>query len=314
MILSAKQFTSYDACPRRYALEQSYEPRSITPIGLLYAGVEGGIVEPGGAIDAIRAVTTRKDVESGSLAAIAAVRHIGFMAEVVSLSLTRRFGRFRRVKPVDLDGHEWHSGLFESKQGLHRILLMSTLDDDALRGYAHAWATVGELAALRTDLSLTAVVVGSQRDGRRHSHWSKCYQHPIQKSALRFSRRKGGKGAGFTDGWREVWRERTELSAEVWVDKMEADEALEDLIRVHRVPFREGDTRIERAKADMFAILPQMASASVDDPMRRGSCDSVFGPCAFSPFCWASSPVEMQDLAHLYRAVSSVEHSEPQPA
>ena len=299
-MISAQLLDTIDRCPRRYALERTHETRTITTMGLLYAGVEGGIT--GSALDAIRSITAVKDVESGQLAAISAVRHVGFMAEVVSLALTRRFGQFRRIDLVPFGKHEWQSNLFESKHGLHRIILTSSLDDDALRGYAHAWGTVGELVALKKDIILTAVVVGAQRGGRRHSHWTKCFQHPVQKSALRFARRKGGKADGFTEGWREVWREATDISAATWVDRMESDSVIEDLIRVHRVPFKADDHRMVLAKRDMLKILPQMESASEESPMRRSSCDSVFGACPWSAFCWSPTEVELSDLAHLYRS------------
>ncbi len=301
-MISAYDFDVHDRCPRRYALERTYESRSISTTGLLYQGVEGGILAPDGAIDAIRAITTRKDVDSGQLAAISAVRHVGFMAEVISLALCRRFGRFTRLDPVKFGKHEWQSNLFQSKHGLHRIILVAHLDDDSLRGYAHSWGTVGELAALQQDVILTAVVTGAQRAGRRHSHWTKCFQHPVQKSALRFARRKSGKQSGFTDGWREVWREATDISAETWLNQMEADDVMGDLIRTHRIPYKDDDIRMKQAKSDMFRILPKMETASPDDPMRRSSCDSVFGPCPWSAFCWSPTELEVEDLPQLYRA------------
>ena len=299
-MISALALDTIDRCQRRYALERTHETRTITTMGLLYAGVEGGIT--GSALDAIRSITAVKDVEAGQLAAISAVRHVGFMAEVVSLALTRRFGKFRRVEPVAFGKHEWQSNLFESKHGLHRILLMASLDDDALRGYAHSWGTVGELVALRKDIILTAVVVGAQRAGRRHSHWTKCFQHPVQKSALRFARRKSGKESGFTEGWREVWREATDIGASTWVDRMESDAVLDDLIRTHRIPYKADDHRLVLAKRDMLKILPQMESASADSPMRRSSCDSVIGACPWQALCWSPTEVDLSDLAHLYRA------------
>ena len=186
-------------------------PEASSTTGLLYAGVEGGILAPDGAIDAIRAITTRKDVDSGQLAAISAIRHVGFAAEVISLALCRKFGRFTRIANMQFGKHEWQSNLFQSKHGLHRIILVAHLDDDSLRGYAHSWGTVGELAALQQDVILTAVVTGAQRAGRRHSHWTKCFQHPVQKSRSGSLEAKGGKGIGFTDGWPEVWREATDI-------------------------------------------------------------------------------------------------------
>jgi hypothetical protein len=306
MIVTSQLFDTHDRCSRRLALEKTHEPRSISAVGLLYAAIEGGIVAPDpcvGAIDATRAITARFDVQAGDLAPISVVRHIGFMAEVISLAMVRKFGGLKRIEPTPFGEHQWQSNLFERKNGdLHRIFVVSHLDDDSLRSFAHSWGTVGELAALERDISLTAVVIGAQRAGRRHSHWTKCYQHPVQKSQLRFSRRKGGKAEGFTEGWREVWREQTDISAATWLDKMGADEVLPDLIQSRRVPYRAEDHRMVKAREDMFTILPQMESASIDDPMRRSSCDEVGrGACVFQPYCWSPTPVEMDDLDYLFR-------------
>jgi hypothetical protein len=301
MILSAQTFDIFDRCSRRLGLEKTHEPRSISPLGLLYAGVEGGLLT-GQPLDAIRAVTAEKDVTCGDLAAMSVVRHVGFMAEVISLALRRKLGQASRLPDVEFGKHSWRSNLFETAKGLHRIVLVSYLDDDALRSFAHGWGTVGELAALQRDVTLTAVVIGASRGGRRHSHWAKCYQHPIQKSCLRFGRRKGGKAEGFTDSWREVWREMTDISAGVWLDKMHADDVLGDLIQSRRIPYRVDDHRIETAKRDMFTILPQMEKASPDDPMRRHSCDDpIKGQCPWAFACWAPTPVALEDLGHLYR-------------
>lgn len=297
--MKALDLTTFDECPRKYALSRDYEPYSISPMGLLYAGVEGGLT--GDAIDAIREITSRKDLDPGPLAPLSQIRHIGFLAEIIALALKRRFGTFRRV--ADREG--WQSALFETKAGLQRIILLSYLDDDSLRSYAHSWGTLGELVSLQRDITLTAVVVGAQRGGRRHSHWAKAYRHPVQRSALRFARRKGGKQSGFTDGWRECWREATDISAEVWLNQMDADGVLEELIATHRVSFNARDQRIQQAHADMVQILPQMAEATIESLMRRGSCDSPFGACPFSPLCWSPSAVEMTDLAHLYRPRSA---------
>jgi hypothetical protein len=300
MILEARLFDTLDRCSRRLGLEKTHEPRSISPLGLLYAGIEGGLLT-GQPLDAIRAITAEKDVTCSDLAAISVVRHVGFMAEVISLALRQKLGPMSRLQDVEFGKHQWRSNLFETEKGLHRIVLVSYLDDDALRSFAHGWGTVGELAALRRDLTLTAVVIGASRGGRRHSHWTKCFQHPIQKSCLRFGRRKGGKAEGFTDAWREVWREMTDISANVWLDKMQADDVVPDLIQSRRIPYRADDHRIETAKRDMFKILPAMEKASPDDPMRRHSCDDpIKGQCPFAFFCWSPTPTALEDLTHLY--------------
>ena len=100
MILSSARYEVHDRCPRRYALERTHEPRSISGLGLMYAGVEGGVVAPDpgeGAKDAVRAVTAVKDVDAGPLAAISAVRHVGLMAEVIALALRRKLGPMSQI-------------------------------------------------------------------------------------------------------------------------------------------------------------------------------------------------------------------------
>ena len=271
MILSSRLFDTFDRCPRRYALERTHEPRSISGLGLMYAGVEGGVVAPDpgeGAKDAVRAVTAVKDVDAGPLAAISAVRHVGLMAEVIALALRRKLGPMSGLQDVEFGKHQWHSGLFETRSAiLHRFVLVSHIDDDVLRGFAHSWGTVGELAALGRDVTLTFIAIGAQRGGRRHSHWARAFQHPVQKTMLRFGRRKGSNG--FTDGWKDIWREQTDITAPRWLDQMQADDVLGDLIQSRTVPYRKDDARIAQAKSDMFTILPAMESASVDSPMRR---------------------------------------------
>ena len=303
MILSAARYDVHDRCPRRYALERTHEPRSISGLGLMYAGVEGGVVAPDpgeGAKDAVRAVTAVKDVDAGPLAAISAVRHVGLMAEVIALALRRKLGPMSRLQDVEFGKHQWHSGLFETRSAiLHRFVLVSHIDDDVLRGFAHSWGTVGELAALGRDVTLTFIAIGAQRGGRRHGAWSKCFQHPVQKTMLRFGRRKGSNG--FTDGWKDIWREQTDIAAARWLDQMQADDVLTDLIQSRTVPYRKDDARIAQAKSDMLTILPAMESASVDSPMRRSSCDDpIRGVCLWQPLCWSPTEVEVEDLGHLF--------------
>ena len=303
MILEPRIFDTFDRCPRRYALERTHEPRSISGLGLMYRGVEGGVVAPDpgeGAKDAVRAVTAVKDVDAGPLAAISAVRHVGLMAEVIALALRRKMGPMSRLQDVEFGKHQWHSGLFETRSAiLHRFVLVSHIDDDVLRGFAHSWGTVGELAALGRDVTLTFIAIGAQRGGRRHGAWSKCFQHPVQKTMLRFGRRKGSNG--FTSGWVDVWREMTDIAADRWLDQMQADDVIGDLIQSRTVPYRKDDARIAQAKSDMLTILPAMESASVDSPMRRSSCDDpIKGACVWQALCWSPSEVAVEDLGHLF--------------
>jgi hypothetical protein len=301
VLLSAQLLDTYDRCPRRFAFERTHEPRSISLLGLLYAGVEGALM---GDPDAISRITQRLDVNAGDLSPLSAVRHVECMAEVIGLALREKLGVAQRLEPVPLLSHEWQSNLFECRGTLHRIILTSYLDDDSLRSFAHSWQTIGELAALERSITLTVVIIGAQRGGRRHSPWAKGFLHPIQKT-LRIGRRKAGGADGFTTGWKEVWREQTEIKAETWLERMKADEMLGDLIVSRKITYRGEDPRMVQAREDIHTFADQMGEASLasDLPLRRSSCDEIGrGPCPFQPVCYSSTPVTPDDLPHLYRA------------
>jgi hypothetical protein len=303
MILTPQMFDVFDRCERRLAYERTHEPTTISAVGLLYAAIEAGMVSMDpkqGAKDALIALTSRLDVHAGDLSPISAVRHIECMAEVIGLALRAKMGQCSRPDRVALGQHEWQSNLFLARGELHRIILTSHMDDDSLRSFAHAWQTVGELAALERLITLTVVIIGAQRGGRRHSHWAKASQHPIQKSALRFAPRK--KDEEFTSNWKTVWREQTDISAETWLDRMKSDEVLPDLILSRRIQYNGEDQRMIQAKQDMLAIAEKMETASVYAPMRRSSCDELGkGACPWQNVCYSSTPVTPDDLSWLYR-------------
>ena len=306
MILSSHSLDTFDRCPRRYHFERKYESTSITPLGLLYAAVEGSLTASDpleGARSVILERTARMDVNAGDLSPLSAVRHVTATAEVIALAMRRRFGQAKLLEPISLGDHLWQSRLFAMKDELHRVILASYMDDDTLRSYAHSWGTVGELAALERPLSLTLVIVGTQRNGRRHSHWARAYQHPIQKSSLRFASRK--KDDGFTSAWKTVWREQTEITAATWLDRMASDDVLGDLIVSRRVRYNGEDARMVQARQELIQIAPEMA-ASVDPmrlPMRRSSCDEVGrGACEYQACCYSPTPVTPEELPGLYRA------------
>jgi hypothetical protein len=303
MILSAQLLDTFDrGGPRRFAFEREYEPLSISPLGLLYAAVEGSLVARDpvqGAKDAILERTQRLEVSAGDLSSLSAVRHVESMAEVIVRELRAKFGQMSRPEPIPLGEHEWQSNLFSARGEHHRIILVSHLDDDSLRSFAHSWGTIGELAALERGLTLTVVLIGAQRGGRRHSPWAKAFLHPVQK-ALRFAPRK--RDDGFTANWKTCWREQTEIKAETWLERMKTDEVLEELIVSRKIQCRADDQRMMQARKDMLALIPEMDAARADAPMRRSACDEIGrGPCPFQPCCYSPTPATPEDFPHLYR-------------
>lgn len=279
-----------------------YESRSISPLGLLYAAVEGSLTSADpvqGAKDAINERVQSLDVNAGDLSPISAVRHVESVAEVIALALRSKLGKASKVEPRNIGEHEWQSNLFEFRGELHRVILAAHIDDDSLRSFAHAWQTIGELAALERSITLTVVIIGSQRGGRRHSSWAKGLLHPVQKS-LRFSPRK--KDDGFTANWKPVWREQSDIKAETWLDRMRTDGVIDELIVSRKIQYRAEDARMVQAKSDMLALIPDMEAARMDAPMRRSSCDELGrGACVYQSVCYSPTAITPEDFPGLYQ-------------
>lgn len=301
MILNAETLVTLDSCQLRCAYEQKYVPKSITPLRMLYAALEAGLLdtepEQSAKDECMRLASTR-ELQVEHLNAFISIRHIGFLAGIIAVALRDKLGILTRVPMRETDDFVWESGLYQSQEGLHRIELVSHLDDDRLRSTAHSWRVVGELVALEAPLTLTAVVIGAQRGGRRHSEWAKGLLHPINKG-LRFAR-KNQKNSGFGDTWEKVWREhRSEINTERWLQGMKDDGMLEDLIISREIPYNPDDNRMALAKRDMRMATFAVEGVSESSPMSRGACDD-WGGCPFAFACWSPTPKTPSDLPHLY--------------
>jgi hypothetical protein len=303
MILSSEKLSCLDACERKFAYQQKYDSKLISPLGVLYAAVEAGIVDADpeqAAKDATMRAAAHKEIILTEINRWTTVRHIGYLAGIIAVALQDRLGALKRVNTLQGDDFDWESALFETASGVkHRIELVSHFDDDRLRAAAHSWRVIGELAALQTPITLTAVVIGPQRGGRRHSEWAKGLLHPSNK-ALRFAPRSAKK-AGFNDSWEKVWREhRSEISTEKWLDALRQDGVLDSLILCREIPYKAEDNRMTVARRDMVFATYAMEGASENSPMRRSSCDD-WGGCQFAHSCWSATEATPADFPQLYQ-------------
>lgn len=309
MKLSARMLDDFDKCERRFAFLQKYEPKLISPLGMLYAALEAAVVDPDpeqAAQDACMRLASTRELQVEHLNAFLTIRHTGFLAGIIAVALRERLGILKRCDIAP----NWESALFETATGIrHRIELVSHFDDDRLRAAAHSWRVVGELAALQTPLTLTAVVIGPQRGGRRHSEWSKGLLHP-QHHGLRFVRRNQ-KNVGFNDSWEKVWREhRSEISTAKWLEEMKQDGVVENLILSREIAYKD-DNRMEQARRDMEFFAVAMEGSYERAPMRRSSCDD-WGGCPFAHVCWNPTEASPADFPALYSIrAADRQHEEP---
>ena len=305
MILSSESLDCYDRCERRYAFAQQYEPKLISPLGVLYAALESALLAPDdpeqAAKDETMRIAAQKEITLTEINKFTTVRHIGYLAGIIAVALRLRLGSMAQVQNCTQDGFDWKSALYETADGKrHRIELVSFWDDDRLRACAHSWRVIGELAALQSPLTLTTVVIGPHRGGRRHSAWAKGLLHPVNKT-LRFAPRNAKK-TGFNDSWTKVWREHEgAISTERWLAGMKQDGVLDDLILSREIIYKPDDNRMIAARKEMGILAEAMKSASENAPMRRSSCDETGrGACPFSPCCYSPTQVMPADLPQLY--------------
>ena len=84
----------------------------------------------------------------------------------------------------------WRSGLYDSGNGIpRRVVLVDRWSDEREGKERHDWRTLAESCILNRTIYLTAVAIGSSKDGKRHSPWTKCFIHPRNKT-IRFSVRQ----------------------------------------------------------------------------------------------------------------------------
>lgn len=298
MTISARILDSHDRCERRYAFEQRYDSKMLSPLRVIYLGLEAALVSPEpeqAAQDAIMRELSTHEIDAGESNKFMVVRHCGFLAGIVAVALRERLGMLKRVESTA----DWQSSLFETESGArHRIELVSHFDDDRLRACAHSWRVIGELAALEAPLTLTAVVIGPQRTGRRHSEWTKAFRHPANR-ALRFAPRSAKK-AGFSDGWLKVWRDTENIPTDRWLEQMNQDGVMDSLIVSREIAYKPNDNRMIEAKRNMVEIAETMKLARTDSPMRRSSCDD-WGGCPWQTCCYSPTPAGPEAFPHLYQ-------------
>jgi hypothetical protein len=127
----------------------------------------------------------------------------------------------------------WTSACLMSPGGdkLRRVVLVTHWNEDRHFSECRNWYTLGEMATYNLPMDLVVLVIGNQRNGRRHSHWTKALRHTIGRTHIRFRRRVGNTSGGFKDSWTEIWREdHDEISREMWLNAMLKDDVLRDLV------------------------------------------------------------------------------------
>ncbi len=124
---------------------------------------------------------------------------------------------------------------------------------------------------------ITAILIGSLRDGYRPSPWTQGYIHP-QNGGIRIAKREGK----FSDSWDKTYREQSGLTSLEWLKIMQEDGVFAEV--VHSI--------IENPPKDREQILREMGqmASEMSSPHSRQTRSACyrFTPCPFLPACATS--------------------------
>jgi hypothetical protein len=281
---SATLLNSADRCARLPYLLQRWQTPAIRPVDALYQAIETGLTDPGNAPwDVAETVlydlATTRGLDSAQTDLLGEAEHLASLASFITF-LLRPEGPWKRPEPITLpDGSIWtpRSFLDPSESHLRRLVLCSRWDAYRKVEEEHDWRTL-EGSIYRVPMDLMIVMIGQERDGRRHGPLTRGWRHPVSKS-LRFRRRDGD---DFGSTWERVERENDKATREEWLDAMTDDGVLPDVVQVHSVGVS------ERA-ADWCNIaltkLRRIREAQEPPEESPSMCFDRIHPCPFRACC-----------------------------
>lgn len=282
---SPQLLSSDDLCHRLAFLEQRWQPPAIRPVEALHDAVEAGLQDTSDADPAevasehfMEAATVR-GLDSNQADILAQAENLAGLAHFITWIL--RTGKaWKRPEPITLpNGTPWNPAAFldPTETRLRRIVLCNRWDAYRQVEEEHSWRTL-EAAIYGVPMDLIVIVLGQDRDGRRHGPLSKGWTHPVSKT-LRFRKRDGG---GFDASWQPVFREQEKFTREQWLDALAEDGLLAECVLIHQVQ-----------NSGLGIDVPHLAEAKLSriaqtrTPLepQLSRCFDRFRPCPFRSCC-----------------------------
>src|ERR1700733_3432510 len=306
MVITASDLRNYQSCRRRWLLERSWRVARWRPQHLFRACLREGVFQLSTGCE-IAIVRTNQRTRFLSEAARPGLDFVSGdpwtvaqdWAGMISTVLTAlsRLATLPRI-----DGLSWLPSTWIDDSGtLHRWITASMWNDDALAREAHGWPVIADMVMLDAPLQLHVVEIGQQRDGRRYSPWARGYRHPIIAGQFRFQRPDGKGGWRKLSGehWRPLWyADQTKPDPEAWCDLMDADHVTPSLL--HHISMSQPSPQASRrVRAEIAQLASEMQAAAtratrsadgMAEPMARGACDPMGGPCQWQNCCFAPDP------------------------
>lgn len=167
---------------------------------------------------------------------------------------------------------------------LRRLVVVSNWNDSRHFSECRNWRTMYPMAAYSLPMTLVILIIGNERNGRRHSHWTKALRHVSGHFDVRFRRRVGNTSGGFRDSWTEIWREdHEEISREKWLNGLLKDDVMRDICMTAEMPALPPNQR--QHYLDLAERKLEIIEKTKEKPMLQLTGCHFPMPCPFSGVC-----------------------------
>lgn len=309
----AAMITEFQTCRRRFLLSRKWRSLRWKPKLLFDACLRQGILDLGNAKsveDTVLEATTRFMAVGASpgldIAGYdpfkAALDYCACLETILHALSLRSPLNLRPVASKRVDtGIEWVFLAHADSDGeLHRTVTVDRFDDDRLSQEIHSWYVMGDVCMAKKPLHLRFIEIGQMRDGRRHSPWSRAWEHSAIRGRIKFQGKGNKKLQG--DAWKATFlADSTVHTASSWVDAMFADDVPDTLIHDVEVTVPSAE-HIVITKRDIRTESVQMMEwmRLIEDPltvpMSRSACDVPY-PCQYQAVCF--NPIIDVDIRQL---------------
>lgn len=350
MVIDAYGVTTFQSCPRRWLLEQSWRVIRWRPKSLFDHVLRQAIFAISNGADSAAEIQKSRtrflsqaanpglDVSEGQDSWVVANDYAGVLSTTLTAISRLTLLTMQRLSPLPLSefvattvNREMASSLWsplawsDESGTLHRWITVDHFDDDVLAREAHGWYVFGDIVTADAPLTLHIVEIGRISHGRRASAWARAWRHPVIAHRYKFVRKNSkGHSTSLSDQWIPIYyADQPQPDPATWVDLMDADGITPTLL--HHIPIAQPSEAVRRDTLGQLGRLAiQMSQLAGRDPhnpaagmqveMSRGACDGIL-PCPLQEVCYRERPAEgIAELGVVQRrAAPASERSSPQP-
>lgn len=289
---SADILTAYELCARRGFWSSRWEKHKLSSTEMVRKAVSAALLTTEHpdvgqcAGDELVTLASERGLDAEHTNLYRSVMNHAAIADVIATAI-RQGQNSNWILSRDKN-RSWSSSAFMDSGGstLRRFIPVSTWNPERQEHETRSWYGIGEVAMLNMPMQLVVANLGPMSGGRRHSPWAKALLHP-QHSSLRFKKRSRGTIDGFKETWIPIFREEhDEIGREKWLEAMIADDVLQELLFVVRIPVP-GDLEAGRIRDMAKRKLDVMRRTTELPDKQLSTCDGPLAPCPYRGCCWA---------------------------